>query len=67
MNTPKVRTMRRAADMLGGEPALAKALGVKPQEVAAWLSGECVASDRAYFLALDIVARGPEETGPAKH
>lgn len=59
MTTAKRRTIRRAAAALGGEKALADALGVALEDVASWLSGAAEPNDGAYFAALDIVARGP--------
>jgi len=62
MATPKIRTLQPAAQTLGGERALADALGVKPEDVARWLTGVTPPHDRAYLAALDIVARGPLNT-----
>ncbi len=55
----KIRTMQRAVQTLGGEQALAEALGVRREDVAQWLSGAAAPQDAAYLAALDIVARGP--------
>ncbi len=55
---PRMRTIKRAVEALGGEHRLAKALGVQREEVTRWLSGESHVSDAAYFAALDIVANG---------
>ena len=59
MENAKLRTIRRAAEALGSEEALAEALGVGLEDVASWLSGSTVPNDAAYFAALDIVASGP--------
>ena len=57
MPTPKIRTLVRAAQILGGETRLAAALGVSGGALAEWLSGAVCPHDAAYFAALDIVAR----------
>jgi DNA-binding transcriptional regulator YiaG len=57
MPTPRIRTLRRAAKILGGETRLASALSVSPEALAEWLSGAVCPHDPAYFAALDIVAR----------
>jgi hypothetical protein len=59
MSTPRIRTLLRAAQILGGEARLAAALGIAPQALAEWLSGAVDPHDSAYFDALDIVARSP--------
>jgi DNA-binding transcriptional regulator YiaG len=59
MENAKLRTIRRAAEALGSEKALADALGVRARDVASWLSGATVPNDAAYFAALDIGASGP--------
>ena len=57
MPTPKIRTLVRAVQVLGGETRLAAALGVSSEALAEWLSGAVCPHDDAYFAALDIVAR----------
>jgi transcriptional regulator with XRE-family HTH domain len=59
MATPKRRTLVRAAETLGGEQALAEALGVNVYALAGWLQGTSDAPDAAFFAALEIVANGP--------
>lgn len=59
MATPRRRTLAKAAETLGGERALAEALGVNVHTVAGWLQGTSDAPDAAYFAALRIVANGP--------
>lgn len=58
MVAARLRTIRRAVEALGGEKALADALGVRLEDVVCWVSGATVPNDGAYFAALDIVARG---------
>ena len=57
--TPRTRTLAKAAETLGGEQALAEALGVNVYALAGWLQGASDAPDAAYFAALEIVANGP--------
>jgi hypothetical protein len=59
MTTPRIRTLLRAARILGGAPRLASALSVSPEALAEWLSGAVCPPDPAYFAALDIVALSP--------
>lgn len=66
MSNPKVRTIQRAAEALGGERALADALGVKAEDVARWLAGTAPAEDAVYLAALDIVAQGCLRKRPAR-
>ena len=58
-STPAVRTLRRAAETLGGVPRLARAFNVSPHEVHGWLSGAQPPPPEIYMKALDVVARGP--------
>ena len=51
------RTLRRAAELAGGEAALADALNTSPELVTKWLSGELPPPRRIYFAALDIVTK----------
>lgn len=57
-HTPQVRTLHRAAEILGGEQRLAALLGVRLSQLAQWLRGECDVPAKAFFAALDVVARG---------
>jgi transcriptional regulator with XRE-family HTH domain len=59
MATSRTRTLAEAAETLGGEQALAEALGVNVYALAAWLRGTSELPDAPYFAALDIVANGP--------
>jgi DNA-binding transcriptional regulator YdaS (Cro superfamily) len=61
METPKTRTMRRAAETLGDEKRLAHALGVAPDDVMRWVQGDALPGTSAFLAALDIVARGPSD------
>jgi DNA-binding transcriptional regulator YdaS (Cro superfamily) len=57
-HTPQVRTLHRALEILGSEQRLAATLGVALTQLAQWLRGECDVPAKAFFAALDIVARG---------
>lgn len=57
-DTPKLRTLRRALEVLGSESNLAEALEVTREQIRQWLSGAQVPDDAAYLLALDIVVMG---------
>lgn len=57
-HTPQVRTLHRALEIIGDEQKLAAVLGVALTQLAEWLRGECDVPAKAFFAALDIVARG---------
>jgi hypothetical protein len=52
-----LRTLRRAAEIAGGEAALAAELSVPPEKMRSWLAGEHIVPVEFYILALKIVAR----------
>jgi hypothetical protein len=53
---PKIRTLRRAIEILGSEKAVAEALDVKLEDIERWLSGDGLPADGSvYFAALEIV------------
>jgi hypothetical protein len=55
---PYLRVLRKAAQIAGGESALASALGVPLERLASWLGGEVVPPVDFYIAALHIV-EGP--------
>jgi transcriptional regulator with XRE-family HTH domain len=59
MTTPKRRTLATAAQTLGGEQALADALGVDRVLLSTWLQAQVETPDAIYLAALEIVAKGP--------
>jgi hypothetical protein len=61
MKSPRTRTIRRAADTVGGVKPLAEELGVEAEELARWLEGTSSPGTAAFLAALDIVARGPAD------
>ncbi|HYL90999.1 MAG TPA: YdaS family helix-turn-helix protein [Burkholderiales bacterium] len=65
-DNPKVRTLRRAAEVVGGPEALAQALGVSPEIVSAWLLGQQALPNETYLRALDLVSQGPHHKAPRK-
>ena len=65
-DNPKVRTLRRAAEAVGGPEALAEALGVSPEMVSAWLLGRDALPNDSYLRALDLVSQGPHHKASRK-
>ena len=65
-DTPKVRTLRRAVEVVGSPEALAEALEVSPEIVDAWLLGQQAPPNEAYMRALDLVSQGPHHSPPRK-
>ena len=63
-STPQIRTLRRAVEICGGIPTLARALNVTKGELSHWLDGHAVPPTAIYMLALDLVA-GRCYKGPA--
>jgi hypothetical protein len=51
-----VRVLRAAAMSLGGEEKLAAHLGVAPDQLARWVSGDDPAPFEAFLAGLDVVA-----------
>lgn len=60
----RARTLRRAAEIMGGEEALALHLGITPSHVALWIRGLANPPDAVFLRAVDIVLRsdGPQPT-----
>jgi DNA-binding transcriptional regulator YiaG len=58
-NTVQIRTLRRAADTLGGVGELAALLNTSEDDVRRWIQGMDRPPQVAFLKALDIVARGP--------
>jgi DNA-binding transcriptional regulator YdaS (Cro superfamily) len=54
---PYLRVLRKAAEIAGGETALAAALAVAPERLRSWLAGEVVPPVSFYAAALGIVER----------
>jgi DNA-binding transcriptional regulator YdaS (Cro superfamily) len=51
-----LRTLRRAADIVGGEQALAIHLKVTPSHLALWLKGLEQPTTEAFLRAVDLVS-----------
>jgi hypothetical protein len=51
--------LRKAAEIAGGESALAAALAVAPDRLRSWLAGDIVPPVDFYVAALGIVERAP--------
>lgn len=56
-DSPQVRTLRQAREDLGSEARLAAVLDATEEQLRAWLSGESDVPAKAFFGALDIVAK----------
>ena len=65
-DTPKLRTLRRAVEVVGSPEALAEALDVSPEMISAWLLGQQGLPNDAYLRALDVVSQGPHHNPPRK-
>ena len=55
MPTVYSRTLRRAAELIGGEQELARRLGVFPSHLAAWLAATTTPPIEVFLKAVDIV------------
>lgn len=74
MQEVRVRTLRRAAEIMGGEQPLAVHLRVTPSHLALWLEGKEVPPDHIFLKAVDLVtehdalpsAASPTEGAPEK-
>jgi hypothetical protein len=63
-----LRTLREAAEISGGEAALASAWGVAPELLGSWLAGELVLPVRLYIAALEMIrARGEKWKTAGSH
>jgi DNA-binding transcriptional regulator YdaS (Cro superfamily) len=47
--------LQRAAEIMGGEEALARHLGIAPSHLALWIRGVASPPDRVFLEAVDIV------------
>ena len=54
-STVHTETLRRAAAAIGGEAALAKALGVPAEQAQRWLAGDDYPPTDVYQKALDLL------------
>ena len=61
-----VRTLRRAAELVGGEQALALQLKVTPSHVALWLAGAEEPPAEVFLRAVDIVMNHVEPSSPVR-
>jgi len=58
------RTLQHASDTAGGHQALARALGVDPEELSRWIRGVDFPPFKVFLAALDIIANGPYGIAP---
>jgi len=56
-------TMRRAAELAGGEQKLADALGAKRTDVRAWINGDRIPSLAVFFAAAELIRTLNERSG----
>ena len=56
-----LRTLREAAEISGGEAALAGAWGVAPELLGSWLAGELVLPVKFYLAALEMICAKREK------
>jgi DNA-binding transcriptional regulator YdaS (Cro superfamily) len=61
-----VRTLRRAAELVGGEQALALRLQVTPSHLALWLAGVEVPPADVFLRAVDIVMDHVQPSSPVR-
>jgi len=59
MASSSLRTLRRSVRILGGDEAVAEALGVSLREVQDWLAEKGRPLGDVYLAALDIIAYEP--------
>jgi DNA-binding transcriptional regulator YdaS (Cro superfamily) len=52
----RVETLRRAAQILGGEQQLAIRSGVTPSHLALWLAGVEPTPPKIFLLAVDVIS-----------
>lgn len=64
MATVQARTLKRAADILGGEEQLARKLRVTPSHLARWIEGLADPPANVFLAAVDIVT---EHDSPNPH
>jgi len=50
------RTIKRAAEIVGGEVALAKRLSVSPDKIAHWIEGRETPHTSVFLKAVDIIS-----------
>ena len=53
-----IRTLHEACLALGGEHKLASFLGVRVEDVEAWLNGRATPSDAVFLRCVDLVQSG---------
>jgi DNA-binding transcriptional regulator YiaG len=59
-DSPSIRTLHRAMDMVGSRAKLARALDCSVDELQSWLDG-AETPTRAFIAALAIVAKGRQK------
>ncbi|MGQ0546267.1 MAG: hypothetical protein ACT4P3_13165 [Betaproteobacteria bacterium] len=59
------RALRRAAEILGGTPALCDYLQVPAGELRRWLAGEVTPPAGIFFRVVDLIVEAGEVSAPA--
>jgi hypothetical protein len=60
-----VRTLEKAARILGGQAELAAYLQVRREELAAWMEARNTLPSWAFITVVDLIASGPAAAGAA--
>ena len=62
-----VRTLEKAAHVLGGQAELAAYLHVTRAELAAWMEAKKTLPTSIFITVVDVIASGPVVTGAAEN
>lgn len=62
--TARSSTLRGAAQVMGGEEALAEALGVSRRQLERWISGEESVPTEMFLLAVDLLEQHDRRKKP---
>lgn len=65
MPSVHARTLKRAAEILGGADQLADYLNVRPSVVALWMNGAVTPPDDVFLKAVDVVLPPDNTTSKA--
>lgn len=63
----RVRTLKRAAEILGGEEQLALRLKVTPSHLALWIAGKEPPPARVFLDAVDVVTEADLQNQRSNH
>jgi hypothetical protein len=65
ISTVHVRTLEKAARILGGEAGLATYLQVSREELAAWMEAKNTLPSWAFITVVELISSGPAAAGAA--